>query len=301
MKNKPCRTEADIRRVIRQSTDFLTPDPLLAQRVAGQTEGRETKMKKKLSVGAVLAIALVIMTATAAVAEIIMQYNQSWYFDNRFTHFKTLEPDTYQEIMENLTDQVEQTQTENSLVDVRVQDVSFAADKNLLTFSVRVTPRDGEKYELHDMMALDTDGAYVGEGGEENPAEDSVDRAHHWLFVSVPDLSQGSKFGPPSQVMDDPEKTLVLFSEGDVNLDGRKALTSYDTFRVEGGAVILYYEIHTDQVQTEAGEYGPFAAQGDTVQVQLNYRAVEYREGMDDAVLYGGGEPGSAAFAVKLR
>lgn len=301
MKNKPCRTEADIRRVIRQSTDFLTPDPLLAQRVAGQTEGRETKMKKKISVGAVLAIALVIMTATAAVAEIIMQYNQSWYFDNRFTHFKTLEPDTYQEIMENLTDQVEQTQTENSLVDVRVQDVSFAADKDLLTFSVRVTPRDGEKYELHDMMALDTDGAYVGEGGEENPAEDSVDRAHHWLFVSVPDLSQGSKFGPPSQVMDDPEKTLVLFSEGDVNLDGRKALTSYDTFRVEGGAVILYYEIHTDQVQTEAGEYGPFAIQGDAVQVQLNYRAVEYREGMDDAVLYGGGEPGSAAFAVKLR
>lgn len=288
MKDKQCRRPEDVRRAIGQSASFLRPDPLLAQRVMRRAKGEEPPMKKKLSAGAVLVIALLIVTMTAAVAEIIIRYNQNWYFDNRFTLFKELEPDAYQGIMENLTDQVKQQQTKNSLVDVQVQDAAYAAQQNLLTFTVRVTPKDPQAYELYSMMALDTDGF-----------ED--DRQEHWLFISSPDFSAPSTFGPPYEVMNDPNKTLLLFNEGEVNIDSKGASYAYDPFRVEDGTVILYYEINLNEVETETGTFGPFVPQEDTVQISLQYRAVEYTEGMENDLLYNGGKPGRVTFTVNLK
>jgi len=290
MKDKQYRRPEDIRRAIEQGTPFLTPDPLLAQRVMRRAKGEEPQMKRKLSAGAVLVIALLIVMMTAAVAEIIIRYNQNWYFDNRFTNLKKVEPDTYQEIMDNLAVPAEQHQTRNSLVDVTVQDVAWVADKNLMTFTVRVAPKDPEKYELYPMMALDTDGF-------------DDDREEHWLFISSPDFSEGVKSGPPYEMMNDPGKTLLLLDcDGTVDMDFQMVFGAYDSFRAEDGTVILYYQMDLNQAQTEeGGELKPFAPTGDTVQVCVRYRAVEYTEGMENYVLYHGGEPGQLSFAVNLK
>ena len=296
MHNPKERTPQDIRRAIDSRLSFLTPDPFLARKVIGEAKGEKPKMKRKISLGLALAIALTLLTLSVAVAEII-RYNQSWYFENRGAGYaKDVYPDKVQDILDNLTHDLAQTQTRNSYLDVTAQDASFVAERNLLTFTVRVAAKEPEKYELHDMLALDTDGSYVGAGGEETPQEDGVDRARHWLWVTSADMKGPSRFGPPDQVMDDPDKTLLLFHGGEASLESLPCDASYDTFRPGDGTVILYYECYLD---SSSEELKALLREGEAVTVRLYYRAVEYHEGMEDIALYQGGEPGMLEFTVK--
>ena len=286
------RWPEDIRRVIDQRLSALTPDPDLARRVIRQAKGDDKQMtRKKKPLIIILAAALVILTTGAAVAEII--YNQSWYYDHRYTNIKNTRPDTYRQIMEHLAQPLSQTNTDNSLVDVTVQDVAWVPDQGIMTFSLRAVARDPARYELHSMLALDTDGAYVGEGGEERPDSDGVNRARHWLWVGSPDFSGESKFGPPDQVMLHPEKTLLLLDNQGPESDLRVSMYSYDSFTAEDGSVILVYELQLDR-EAEAPD-------APTAQVSVSYRAREYREGMEDSALYTGGEAGTVTFTVSLQ
>lgn len=241
-------------------------------------------MKKKLSAGAVLVIALLIIGMTAAVAEIIIQYNQGWYYENRFTNLKANYPDTYQEIMDHLAAPKAQRQTENSLVDVTVQDAAYVAEKSLLTFTVRVAAKEPDKYELHDIMALDADGF-------------ADDRQEHWLFISDPTFSAPSKYGPPYEVMNAPGKTLILFNSGELYLENGRVWEAYDYFKPGDGTLIAYYALHLN----DSDDTDVFTPTGATAEVELSYRVVEYIEGMENSALYYGGEPGQITFTVELE
>ena len=298
--NQTERNPEDVRRAIDSRLSFLTPDPFLAQKVMREAKGETPKMKRKMSLGLVIALALALLTLSVAVAEII-RYNQTWYFENRGAGYANeVYPDKVQAILDNLTENIEQQQTNNSYLDVIAQDASYVADRDLLTFTVRVAAREPEKYELHDLRVLDTDGSYVGEGGEENPAEDGVDRANHWLWVTSADMKGPSRFGPPEQVMNSPSKTLLLFDSGPVTMDGLTFDAAYDTFRVDDGAVILYCECYLNE-SGDAEELKTILTERDAVTIRVNYRAVEYHEGMEDIALYQGGEPGVVEFMVKVK
>ena len=300
MNDLKSRNPEDVRQAIDSRLSFLTPDPFLAQKVIREAKGENPKMKRKLSLGLVVALALILLTLSVAVAEII-RYNQAWYFENRGAGYANeIYPDKVQAILDHLAEDLEQKQTNNSYLDVTAQDASYVPERGLLTFTVRVVAKEPEKYELHDMMSLDTDAAYVGADGEVNPEEDSVDRANHWLWVTPADMKGQSRFGPPDQVMDDPGKTLLLFDSGLVTMDGLSFDAAYDTFRVDDGTVILYYECYLNE-SGNAEELKTILTERDAVTVRVNYRAVEYHEGMEDIVLYRGGEPGEAEFTVKVK
>ena len=300
MNNQTERKPEDVRRAIDSRLSFLTPDPFLARKVIREAKGETPKMKRKISLGLVIALALALLTLSVAVAEII-RYNQTWYFENRGAGYANeIYPDKVQAILDNLTENIEQKQTQNSYVEVTAQDASYVPDRDLLTFTLRVTAKDPERYELHDMMALDTDGAYAGEDGEVNPAEDGIDRANHWLWVMSADMKGETKFGPPSQVMDDPGKALLLFDGGPVTMDGLTFDAAYDSFRADDGRVILYCECYLSE-SDDAEELKTILREQDAVTICVNYRAVEYHEGMEDLVLYQGGEPGMVEFTVKIK
>ena len=64
--------------------------------------------------------------------------------------------------------------------------------------------------------------------------------------------------------------------------------------------MILYYECYLNE-SGDAEELKTILTERDAVTVRVNYRAVEYHEGMEDIALYQGGEPGVVEFMVKVK
>ena len=69
MKDEQIRTQ--IHQAVDAHAEHLRPDPFLAQRIMNQERTGETVVKKRLSVGLVLAIVLMLLMATALAAGII--------------------------------------------------------------------------------------------------------------------------------------------------------------------------------------------------------------------------------------
>ena len=319
-------TEQELRNHLEQMTHSI-PDETHRAFVTAAVPGKEEIiMKKKISFGMVFAIVLIVLTLTACAAGII--YNQNWYFQNRGKLALESSPEIYEDVIKNMTEVQEQTQSEGSLVDVQIQDVSWAPDAKMMTVTFRAVPKDPEHYELHSMYDLDTDGSYVGEGGATDPAEDGEDRAMHWLWRVSPMFEEETRMGPPMEMMDDSGKHLLLIEGKEVRVaDGSLELTGgRDMFRTPEGEVIFEAEFQLDWLDEEydrktqewadqnSGEGEDLrtyaekkitgaqkareAVRSGKLPCVVDYTVVEYTEGMDDMELYTGGEHGQVSFVI---
>ena len=122
MKDEQIR--AQIHQAVDAHGEHLHTDPFLAQRIMNQERTGETVVKKRLSVGLMLAIVLMLVAMTVLAAGII--YNLGWYYTNRDNYLRDNNPTVYEAIMSNVIETPEQEQSSNNLVDVTIQDVSWS-------------------------------------------------------------------------------------------------------------------------------------------------------------------------------
>ena len=135
-----------VQKAVNHSLSHVQEDPWLTQRVLAHAKGEEP-MVKKVSLAFIILLVLSVITITALAAGIL--YNQDWYYNNRGSALRDHQPEIYEAVMANLTENPEQTQSENSLVDVSVQDVSWTPEAEKLTISFKVSPKNPAQYELH--------------------------------------------------------------------------------------------------------------------------------------------------------
>lgn len=325
------KSDQEIMRSIRAAIDDCTQGineaPSLQYRIARKARGEEPVVKK-ISTTVVIVLVLLALAVTAVAAGII--YNQNWYYNNRGSSMRDNQPEVYEAVMANMTENPEQNQSANELVNVTIEEVSWAPEAEKLTVSYKVSPKDPEKYEVHGMLALDEDGCYMGDEGSANVTEDGEDRAMHWLwrtkeFDDEPEGSMyGILYGPPAQMMDDGNKRLLLVDRKGISMFGGllDAFSSWDVFRTPDGDLMFIDEIELDWLSEDydgkkeeyAEEYpdmkdyaeklvaGAKAAReklkDGSFPCTLTYSVVEYVEGMDDEILYSGGEEGTVTFTI---
>ena len=248
--------------------------------------GKDGKiMKKRVSAGLVIAIILLLITAAAIATG--MLYDTKWWYENRFAE---TDPEMVQGVVDNLIENPEQQQGEDSLVNIVVQETAMVPEKGTLTIAYRITPKDPEHYELHNMFALDVDGSYMSKDyvPPEDADEDWEERNYHMLWVGMPD-GEGNRHGPVAEMMDDSSKRLLLIDLEYDKLSPAPGRPSMDEFRTPEGEVIYMVEY------TEYRLYNEFSEE---VTCTVPYRVVEYTEGMDDKELYQGGTTGQLTFSL---
>ena len=290
--------------------------------LSAASPGKEAKvMKKKISAGLVFALVLVLLAVAAIAAGI--GYNLEWWYTERNGE---LDPAAVQAMMDHRVENPEQQQAEDSLVNVSIREISLVPESGTLDVFIQASVKDPEHDELHSSYALDVDGSYMGPGGDPDPEEDGEDRGVHWMWVSDPTGEEESRIGPVLQVMDDNTKRLLLIEcTGVTSPEGEHVLgyPSLDEFRTPEGEVVYVLEYAPEWISTEydrqqeafGKEYPNMKeyADGKIAEAQaareklaegipcvLQYRVVEYTEGMDDEVLYNGGTTGQVEFAVRL-
>lgn len=310
----------------RQRLQTLYPQPTNAfacrmeQLVHSLPAQKEETKVKRLAVSTVLAWVL-LAALLCATAYAVINYGMEWYYNNRFTAYQEHEPEKYAAIMEHIQSDVPQRVTGDSLINIQVEEASWAAEKNVLVVSLKATPKESEAYELHPMWNLDADGAYVGEGGSIAPETDGEDRAVHWLWTT-------EGFGPVADMVA-PGKQLLLLNADEVLLGENHLLgdgSSMDSYVGQDGAVHTVLEIRLDFLQAdyEAGvrqrmmespESAPYMEkhlaanletrrliQEDTdgvLTLTVPFTVTPYAE--DDQLLYGGGQQGHIDFEIKIK
>ena len=331
------KSDQEIMRSIRAAIDDCTQGineaPSLQYRIARKARGEEPVVKK-VSTTVVIVLVLLALAVTAVAAGII--YNQNWYYNNRGSSMRDNQPEVYEAVMANMTENPEQNQSVNELVNVTIEEVSWAPEAEKLTVSWKVFPKDPEKFEVHGMLALDEDGCYMGDEGSADVTEDGEDRAMHWLWrvreVNDDDEDEegsmyGILYGPPAQMMDDGSKRLLLVDRKGISMfDGAlDAFGSWDVFRTPDGNLMFIEEIKLDWLSEDfdakkeeyAEEYPDMADYAEKLTAgakaareklkdgsfpcTLTYSVVEYVEGMDDETLYSGGEEGTVEFVVETK
>ena len=331
------KSDQEIMRSIRAAIDDCTQGideaPSLQYRIARKARGEEP-VAKKVSTTVIIVLALLALTITAVAAGII--YNQNWYYNNRGSAMRDNQPEVYEAVMANMTENPAQSQSASEWVNVAVEEVSWAPEAEKLTVSYKVFPKDPEKFEVHGMLALDEDGCYMGDEGSADVTEDGEDRAMHWLWrVRETDDDDedeersmyGILYGPPAQMMDDGNKRLLLVDRKGISMFGGllDAFSSWDVFRTPDGDLMFIEEIKLDwlsedydKTMQEYAEENPdmkdyaerqaAAAKEAREKLKegripciLTYSVVEYVEGMDDEKLYSGGEEGTVEFSVETK
>jgi len=237
----------------RQRLQTLYPQPTNAfacrmeQLVHSLPAQKEETKVKRLAVSTVLAWVL-LAALLCATAYAVINYGMEWYYNNRFTAYQQYEPEKYQAILENKQAVTVQNSRPDDLISVAVQEAAWVPEKRFLSIILSAVPKDAARYELHPMWNLDLDGSYIGEGGDESPDSDGIDRAVHWLWTE-------KGFGPIDQVMSDPGKQLLLFEaseaylgmpEDDLPLMGDGS--SCDSFVSENGEVVTVLEIQMSEI-----------------------------------------------------
>ncbi len=197
---------------------------------------KEEPPVKKFTTRTILIAAAITLTL-AGIAYAVLTYGQEWYYNTRFTAYQQHEPEKHQAIMENMQTDIPQESSGSAagLVDIRVQDASWAQEKQVFTFSITAEMKDGGQNELHSLWDLDVDGSYdpiLIEGDEES-------RNVHWLWTS-------KGYGLPKDMMNDPVKRLMLIDlMGELYIgDTLTALPRYssDVFKEEDGPVMAVHE-----------------------------------------------------------
>ena len=291
--------------------------------LSAASPGKEAKvMKKKISAGLVFALVLALLAVAAIAAGI--GYNLEWWYTERNGE---VDPAVMQEMLDHRVEDPEQQQAADGLVNVSIREISMMPEDGSLVVYMQASVKDPEHFELHSAYALDVDGSYIGEGGDPDPGEDGEDRAVHWMWRSDPTGEEETRRGPVLQMMDDSSKRLLLIEcTGVTSPEGAHVLgyPSLDEFRTPDGEVVYVLEYRPEWLSEEydrqqeafGNEYpnmkeytdGKIAEaqaaretlQGSGVPCVLQYRVVEYTEGMDDMELYTGGTAGQVEFAVRL-
>lgn len=248
--------------------------------------GKETGiMKKKISAGLVFALVLALIAVAAIAAGVVSEVSR-WY--------RNSDPELYEAMTENLVEKPEQKQSENSLVDVSVEEISWAPEKDTLFVCFRTTVKDPEHFELHGLWDLDVDGSYFSPG-ETIPAGD-LEEAHteHYLWRDSRNEDEEVRHGPIREMMDDSSKR-ILFVEYDFVATPIPGGSSMDAFRAEDGSVLSEMEFHPGYLYTENDK--KITEEG--IPCTVRYRVVEYKEGMDDRELYTGGTRGEVTFVLQ--
>lgn len=192
-----------------------------------------------------LAIALAVLLLIGVAVAWVATQGQDWYYHNRFTAYQNNEPDKQQAILENLTTDIPQEQTDTGVVSVTVQDVAWAPENGVATLSLSILPLDPEHDELHSIWTLDEDGSW----SDTLDPSDPDSRTEHWLWTD-------KGYGPPAEMMDDASKRLLFLDDGDAGIyigrDGDVALPPYyfDQFPGENGNVISVMEFDLTQLDS---------------------------------------------------
>ena len=224
---------------------------------------KEEKHVKKLTVRTIL-IAAAITLAVGSIAYAVITLGQEWYYNTRFTAYQQHEPDKHQAIMENMQTDIPQESngTAANLVDVKVQDASWAGEKQVFTLSLTASAKDTGKYELHSLSEMDGDGLYAANIDAGDPDSRNV----HWLGTS-------KGFGLPKDVMTDSGKQLLLIDlEKDLYIgETQSVLPGYmtDVFTTEEGPVMAVHEYDLKLAET--------------AEVEKMFQDIEVPEGIDEA------------------
>lgn len=286
--------------------------------------GKETTIvKKKISVGLVFALVLILVTVAAIAAGIV--YDLKWWYGERTAE---TDPEFMQKMLDNRITEPEQQQTEDSLVDVKVREVSWMPNEGKLIVSIQAKAKDPEHFELHGRYAMDADGAYDPDFVPDMYDEDSEGHAEHWLWRenTDPDADERFRSGPVPQMMDDSSKRLLLFEGKELAPLEKTELFGYasmDELRTPEGEVLYLFEYSQDWMKQDydrrmeeyAADYPNMkeyaesqiakareareTLNGEGISCMLSYRVVEYTEGMDDTELYTGGTEGQVTFAIR--
>lgn len=297
---------------------------MFTDRIDQTLQELEEKTVKHFSARVVL-IAALILALLCGIAYAVISQGQAWYYNNRFTAYQKYEPEKYEAIMHNLQDAPEQSQREDAVVSVVVQDIAWVPEQKLMTISLAARPKNENEAELHPMWNLDPDGSYVGADNLEAYEDDDEARSEHWLWTE-----QG--FGPVREMMGDPSKTLYLFDVEMIHIgsscDGVYLMgdgSSLDCFVGEDGSVIAVLETAMPWMD-EAYDEEVRALRGMSQEsidrcVEMNrsqrealkantdddgmltltvpYTVTAYTD--DDEQLYTGGTKGSVTFQVKIE
>ena len=281
---------------------------------------KEDTQVKKTAFPALLAFVLLAVLGMATACAVI-RYGLDWYYSTRFTAYQEHEPQKHAAIMEHLQSDLPQTAAGDELVHIQITEASLVQEERVMVAVLTASPKDPETYELHPMWNLDADGAYVGEGGAENPENDGEDRAVHWLWTS-------DGFGPAEQMIAE-GKQLLLIDTGDIRLGGHQVLgdgSSMDAFVAEDGTVHTVLEVHLDMLaddyeetmrkqMADNPEYAAYLEkrlEGDleirriieedadgTVTFTIPFTTTLYTD--DDQQLYHGGQSGNITFEMKIK
>lgn len=250
-------------------------------------ELKEEKEVKRFAFRTVLIIALVTaLLGTTAFA--LVSQGLEWYYSNRFTAYRELEPEKYAAIMDNLQEQPAQTPVDDPQVRIAVTEVSWAREQNVLVVSLEASAADPEHTELHPRWNLDADGSYVGKKNLAPYADDEEARTEHWLWTEA-------GYGPVAEMVA-PGKQLLLLETGSVCLGELPLLgdgSSMDAYVAEDGTVHTVLEIRLAEGALDA------AAQADAVTLRIPYTVTPYTE--DDEQLCCGGRSGEVQFELKIR
>lgn len=298
-----------------------TPE-MFTSRVDQTLQGLEEKPVKRITLR-VAAIAVAILALLCGIAYAVITQGQEWYYNNRFTAYQEYEPEKYEAIMNNLQEAPDQSQQDDQVVNVVVQDIAWLPEQRLMTVSLAARAKNENEIELHPMMDLDPDGSYVGPEHLDDYADDEEARGEHWLWTEA-------GFGPVSEMMEDSSKKLYLFESWQISIgpsaDGISLMgdgSSMDCFVGEDGAVITVLEssmpwmdeaydgqllamegmenrdrlVEQNRARREALE--TYIDEDGLLTLTVSYTVTEYTD--DDLALYTGGTPGSITFQVKVR
>ncbi len=226
---------------------FAPTPPVFSGRVEQTLRAlEEEEPVKKFTIRTVLIAALIALLVLGVAYAVVMSQGQDWYYRNRFTNYQKREPEKLQAILDNLTTDVPQAQQGSALVEPTVQDVAWAPEQEIATFSLAIRPARPDRDELYSVWMLDADGSYADEIDPEDPES----RAEHYLWTT-------KGFGLPQDVMDDPAKRLLFIDDGSCTIhigpEGEAALptASSDQFTGEDGAVIVVLTFDLNQLDAD--------------------------------------------------
>ena len=219
-----------IKKAIDANLSGLTYNELQRARLVQNAMEEKPVMKKKLSAGLALAIVLVLLGGAALAVG--LGTGLTWYYNNRFSAYRQFEPDKYEAIMNSLNDTVPQEEETDELIQIAVQDVAWVPEYDMLTLTLRALSTDPERFELHPYINLDTDGNYMDPN---DPDADEDAHGEHYLWSE-------KGFGPVREMMDDPNKELLLIKVSGCGIEGMESVSAEDYVRLADGSVLIYVE-----------------------------------------------------------
>lgn len=203
---------------------------VFSDRLRGALQTMEEKPKmKRLTVRTALVAALIALTLLGTAYAVATIPDLQWWLTERVAEYDENQVD---EIVKNVQSNIESRST-NRLVDVKIHQGVWMAD-GTFQITLSATLRDGAKYELHPEQNLDTDGA-TWPADEPLPEDDEEARYESFLWTK-------KGFGLPKDMMDHPDKQLLLFGEDEMTIGTSDGVAlqmggSMDMFRSDDGAV----------------------------------------------------------------